>query len=107
MVEAAVMVTVPALDGAWYVVEAPLAVCAGVKVPQLGAGVQLQSTPAFSESPFTVAAIEAVWPEVRVAGGAVVIETVGAPIVTVAVSTMLGCAVEAAVIVTVPALAGA
>lgn len=67
-------------------VEAPLAVCAGLNVPQLPTGAQVQSTPAFKGSPFTVAATEAVWPTTRVAGGAVVIEIVDAWMVTVAVA---------------------
>jgi hypothetical protein len=70
-VAAATMVTLPAADGAVYVVAAPLAVCAGLKVPQAPAGEQLQSTPAFAESFVTVAAMETVPLTAKVAGGAV------------------------------------
>ena len=55
LVDVAVMVTVSGAAGAVYVVLAPLAVCAGLKVPQDAAGEQLQSTPAFAESLETVA----------------------------------------------------
>jgi len=54
-------------------VVAPLAVCAGLKVPQDPAGEQLQSTPPFALSFETVAAIVAVAPATIVEGGAVVI----------------------------------
>jgi len=70
-VAAATMVTLPAADGAVYVVAAPLAVCAGLKVPQAPAGAQLQSTPPFAESFVTVAAMETVPLAAKVAGGAV------------------------------------
>jgi hypothetical protein len=70
-VAAATMVTLPAADGAVYVVAAPLAVCAGLKVPQAPAGEQLQSTPPFAESFVTVAAMETVPLTAKVAGGAV------------------------------------
>jgi hypothetical protein len=60
VVESAVTATVffdGTLKGAVYVVVPPLAVCAGEKVPQLGALPQsaTQSTPAFATSLLTVA----------------------------------------------------
>ena len=48
---------------------APLAVWAGLNVPQDPAGAQLQSTPAFELSLETVAEIDAVPPAERLAGG--------------------------------------
>ena len=73
VVEAAVIVTLPPVGaeaGAVKVVAAPLAVCAGLKVPQVPAGAQLQSTPALAVSFETVAAIVAVAFAARVVGGA-------------------------------------
>ena len=67
------IVTFPPLgevDGAVYVVVAPLAVCAGLNVPQDPAGAQLQSTPPLALSFDTVAEIVAVALAARVAGGA-------------------------------------
>jgi hypothetical protein len=60
VVEVAVMVTVPPVGGvlgAVYPVAAPLAVCAGEKVPQAPAlpHVTVQSTPALAESLLTAA----------------------------------------------------
>ena len=75
-VQIAVMVTLPAAAGAVKVVAAPLAVCAGLKLPQLPVGEQLQSTPSFEESFVTVATILAVAPVLRDVGGAVVNATV-------------------------------
>ncbi|HET6143891.1 MAG TPA: hypothetical protein VFE02_10300 [Candidatus Acidoferrales bacterium] len=51
---------------------APLAVCAGLNVPHDAAGAQVQSTPAFVESLFTVAEIVAVPFAAKVEGGACV-----------------------------------
>lgn len=73
LVEVAVIVTFPPLgevDGAVYVVVAPLAVCVGLNVPQEPAGAQLQSTPPLALSFDTVAEIVAVALAARVAGGA-------------------------------------
>jgi hypothetical protein len=67
-VEVAVIETVPAADGAVYVVAAPLAVCVGLKLPQVAAGEQDQSTPALEESPETVSVIVAVAPVFSAAG---------------------------------------
>jgi hypothetical protein len=57
--DVAVMVTLPTGEvGAEYIVAVPLAVAAGVNEPQVAAelpGVQLHVTPAFLESPVTVA----------------------------------------------------
>ena len=69
----AVIVTFPppgAVDGAVYVVTAPLAVCEELKDPQDPAGAQLQSTPPAAESFVTVAAIIAVALVESEAGGA-------------------------------------
>lgn len=71
VVEAAVMITLPAVAGAVKVVLAPLAVWAGLNVPQDPEGVQLQSAPAFALSFETVAAIVAVPLAAIVEGGAV------------------------------------
>jgi hypothetical protein len=71
LVEVATIATVAAAEGAVNVALAPLAVCAGVKVPQEPTGVQLQSTPAFALSFDTAAATGAVALTVIVAGGAV------------------------------------
>ncbi|HEX4643628.1 MAG TPA: hypothetical protein VH161_09170 [Candidatus Acidoferrales bacterium] len=73
LVEVAVIVTLPplgAVDGAVYMVAAPLAVCAGLKVPHDPAGAQLQSTPPLALSFDTVAEIIAVALAASVAGGA-------------------------------------
>jgi len=56
LVAAALTVTGPGVAGAVQTVVAPLAVCAGLNVPQ-GDGVQVQSTPRFWKSFPTVAAI--------------------------------------------------
>lgn len=69
----AVMVTLPAAVGAVKVVEAPLAVCAGLKLPQEFAGAQLQSTPALVLSLATVAVSVAVAPVVKVCGAPVIV----------------------------------
>ena len=74
LVDVAVIVTFTAAAGAVYVVLAPLAVCAGLKVPQDAAGEQLQSTPAFAESLETVAEIVAVPFAASELGGACVME---------------------------------
>ena len=74
LVDVAVIVTVADEAGALYVVLAPLAVCAGLKVPQDAAGEQLQSTPAFAESLETVAEIVAVPFAASELGGACVME---------------------------------
>jgi hypothetical protein len=71
-VEVAVIVTLVAAPGAVNVVMAPLAVCAGLNVPHDAAGAQVQSTPAFVESLFTVAEIVAVPFAAKVEGGACV-----------------------------------
>ncbi len=93
---------------------APLAVCAGLKVPQLPVGVQLQSTPALAVSFVTVAPIIAVPLTASVAGGAVVKEiaiVLEAPVmVTFATAVAAWLVVDAAVIITLPpagAVAGA
>jgi hypothetical protein len=78
VVDAATMVTGPAAAGAVYEVVTVLAVCAGVKVPHVAAGVQLQSTPPFAESFVTVAAIVAVAFTAREVGGAVLSEMASA-----------------------------
>ncbi len=73
VVEAAVTVTLPPVGGvagAVNVVDAPLAVCAGLNDPQLPAGAQLQSTPALAVSFVTVAEMLAVPLAARVVGGA-------------------------------------
>ena len=72
-VGAALIVTVPAVVGAVYVVDAPLAVCVGLKLPHAPAGVQLQSTPAFVLSFETVALSETVPPVARFAGAPVIV----------------------------------
>ncbi|HLJ15620.1 MAG TPA: hypothetical protein VKV15_14060 [Bryobacteraceae bacterium] len=80
VVEAAVIVTLPAEAGAVKVVAAPLAVCAGLKDPQDPAGAQLQSTPAFAVSLETVADMLAVALAARVVGGAWVKAMVTPPV---------------------------
>jgi len=54
-VEAALIRAVVAPAGAVYVVAAPLAVCVGLKEPQVPTGLHVQSTPAFVESLATTA----------------------------------------------------
>ncbi len=49
-------------------VEAPLAVCVGLKLPQEFAGAQVQSTPALELSPETVSVMVAVAPTLSEAG---------------------------------------
>ena len=71
VVEVAVIAMAAAAAGAVNVEFAPLAVCAGLNVPQVPTGVQLQSTPAFALSFARVAATGAVAPTLIVAGGAV------------------------------------
>src|ERR1700734_1561203 len=59
--EVAVIVTAPTVSGGEYIVAVPLGVVVGLNVPQAFAGmaaVQLQVTPAFLESPVTVAVTE-------------------------------------------------
>jgi hypothetical protein len=80
VVESAVTATVffdGTLKGAVYVVVPPLAVCAGEKVPQLGALPQsaTQSTPAFATSLLTVADTWAEPPTTKARGGACVMVT--------------------------------
>jgi len=58
-VEAALIATLPGVDGPVQTVVAPLAVCAGLNEPQ-GDGEQVQSTPSFWPSFVTVAAMVAV-----------------------------------------------
>jgi hypothetical protein len=58
-VEVAVIVTLPAVAGAVYVVGLPLAVCGGEKVPQVPTGEHDQSTPALLVSLVTAAISEA------------------------------------------------
>jgi hypothetical protein len=101
-----------AAPGAVYVVFAPLAVCAGVNVPHVPVGVQVQSTPAFAESFVTVALTDAVPFTRRDEGGAVVKEMatvlfVAAEIVMVATAIAVWVLVEVAVIVTLAAALGA
>ncbi|HEX3377467.1 MAG TPA: hypothetical protein VHS29_11440, partial [Candidatus Acidoferrales bacterium] len=74
LVDVAVIVALAAALGAVYVVVAPLAVCAGLKVPHAPTGAQVQSTPAFVESFTTVAEIMAVPFAAKDAGGACVSE---------------------------------
>ena len=59
VVEAALIATVSPVVGGVQTVAPPLVVCAGANEPQ-GAGVQVQSTPAFWASFITVAAMLAV-----------------------------------------------
>jgi hypothetical protein len=108
-VAVAITVTDPAAPGAVYEVAVPLAVCAGLNVPQVPAGVQVQSTPAFVLSFVTVAVSEVVPLVVKVAGGgASDSATAGAPVMEmVAVAMALPEAVEVAVMVTLPAVPGA
>jgi hypothetical protein len=107
-VAAAVMLTVPPVGtvrGAVNVVVAPLAVCVGLKEPQLPPlHDTVQSTPRFCESLATVALIMACAPTCMEGGGAIVkpMEITGAVIATVAVTVFVGSAVAAAVIITVP-----
>ena len=63
-VEVAVIVTLPDVAGAVYVVGLPLAVCAGEKMPQFPALEQVtdQSTPALPVSLATAAISGALWP---------------------------------------------
>jgi hypothetical protein len=93
---------------------APLAVCAGVKVPQVPEGEQVQSTPAFAVSLVTAALSVVAPPTTTLAGGGVVNEIPtlvdAAEIVTVATAVVEWLVVDAAVIVTLPpegAVAGA
>jgi hypothetical protein len=92
------------------VVFAPLAVCAGLSVPHVPVGVQVQSTPAFAESFVTVALTVAVPFTASDAGGAVVNEiatVLPAPTVMVATAVAVCVLVEVAVIVTLAAAFGA
>ena len=72
LIEVAVIVTLPAVEGAVKVVLVPLAVLAELKLdaPQDVAGVQLQFTPKPAGSPVTVAAMVAGALAARDAGGA-------------------------------------
>jgi hypothetical protein len=81
-----------------------------LKLPQVPTGVQVQSTPAFVVSFATVAAREAVPLVGKVAGGAaesVSVTTGAALIAMIAVAMILLEAVEVALTVTLPAVAGA
>jgi hypothetical protein len=109
-VAVAVRTTAPAAPGAVYVVAAPLAVCAGLKLPQVPAGVQVQSTPALVLSFATVAVREVVPFVDKVAGGAaesVSVTAAGAFTAMIALAMILLEAVEVALTVTLPAVAGA
>ena len=57
LVAVALTVADPGVAGAVQTVVAPLAVCAGLNVPQ-GEGVHVQSTPRFRKSFVTVAAMD-------------------------------------------------
>jgi hypothetical protein len=73
VLDVAVIVTFPPLgevEGAVYMVAAPLAVCARLNDPQDPAGAQLQSTPPLALSFDTVAEIIAIALAASVAGGA-------------------------------------
>jgi hypothetical protein len=84
-VDVANTVTLPGVGGAVYVVELPLAVCAGEKVPQLPTGVHDQSTPALLVSLVTEAIRGAPWPCTIVAFGTfcMIFTEIGRTIVTV------------------------
>jgi hypothetical protein len=110
LVAVAVITTAPAVPGAVYVVLAPLAVCAGLKLPHVPVGVHVQSTPAIAESLVTVALIAAVPFGCKFVGGAAVNEMAtepDAPTVTVATAVVVWLVVDVAVMVTLPATAGA
>ena len=81
--DVAITITAPAVVGAVYVVAAPLAVCVGLKLPQVAAGVQLQSTPALVLSFETVAVRLAVAPAVSDCGAPVMVPLIGGGVVTV------------------------
>src|SRR5262249_45106765 len=108
-VDVAVMVTLPAAPGAVNVVALPLAVCAGLNVPQDPDGAHVQSTPAFVLSFATFAVIDAVPFTASDAGAPLSVTLTPEPelIVIVAVVACDGEAVGAALIVTVPAAVGA
>jgi len=104
-VDAAVIVTVPPAGttaGAVYDVAAPLAVCAGEKVPQLpGLGHATdQSTPALFVSLITVAISGAWWPCMIVAFGTVWViwREIGAAIVTLTLKNTLEAVAFAAIV---------
>lgn len=91
VVDAAVMVTVPVVEGAVKVVDPPLGVWAGLKEPHDPVGLHVQSTPPRAVSFETVALITAVPPGVNVAGGAVANAMLNVPdpeTVTGAVATL-------------------
>jgi len=102
----AVITAATAAAGPVYVVLAPLAVCAGLKEPQVPVGVHVQSTPALLESPVTVALIVVVALTANEAGGGVLRATPTWPeaavMETVATAVALCVLVEVAVMVTVP-----
>ena len=114
VVDFAVIVAVPPVGtemGAIYVVTAPLAVCAGLTVPQLVAQqLTLQSTPALAESLPTRAETAALWavPEVctySTEGATLTVTGTGADgftICTVALADLLVSVSDVTVIVTVP-----
>jgi hypothetical protein len=111
LVAVAVISTGPAAPGAVYVVVAPLAVWAGLKLPHVFAGVQVQSTPPFAASLITVALIVAVPPACTFAGGAAVSEIATAPeaavTVTLDTAVLAWLVVDVAVIVALAAPVGA
>jgi hypothetical protein len=111
LVAVALITAATAAAGAVYVVLAPLAVCAGLKVPHVPVGVHVQSTPAFAVS-FVTVAMNTLG---RFTGmdegrrGVKEIATVlfAAVIVTVATAVAVWVLVELAVIVTLAAAFGA
>jgi hypothetical protein len=102
--DVALIVTVPpvgTVDGAAYVVTAPLAVLAGLKLPQLPAGLQLHKTPALFTSLATTA-VSACVPDVAMSNADGDTETVIGRIVIVGVlATFVESPTEVAVSVTV------
>jgi hypothetical protein len=106
--EVAVMTTCPPIGiaaGAVYKVATPLAVCAGLKLPQAPAlpQVAVQSTPVVSPATFATSVADDV--SVNVAGGAVdMVTTIGAVFTMVAVAdaVIVGLVTEVAVMVTCP-----
>ena len=105
LVEVAVIVTAPGVAGAVHTLITPLAVCAGLNEPQ-GDGAQVQSTPSAWLSFVTVAAMLAVCDKSTCEGGALVIATVTALTVTLAVAMTVAWPVAVAVIVTAPGVVG-
>lgn len=84
LVDVAMIIALPVVPGAVYVVLAPLAVCVELNEPQVPVGVQLQSTPEFEVSFATVAATDAVALGFKVEGGGVVREIETVPVLLLA-----------------------